>query len=545
MHTPHFLGRLILSGALISVAMDAYAQNKCEKPLKQPVKQTLVVTDPAVFVGDKFSLGRTLGAILKTAVTPGTAGPGPAAVDTQSERVALLASLIRSFRVLDRTNPDSRVSMPMSDRPGEAALEATDLLTPGHANEMRPIALFNRLDLTPKGNRYCGEHRIVYAKKTAGPTDRFFLIFEAALDNPDPQNSEAGCERVKQFWTGLEGKSTSDITSQLENFYFEGELGDSKGKITAVVHHQHYGVPFGQIRGNLFKLNGPVGGSPSNVWMLREWRTSVGADGVAVFVQDTVKSNPHPDLYGVRGSSESQDFTDLRPEFQDNFVIDHVRELIELELIAQRESKPLSETELFAKMSARFENRFNTFESISQEDPAVPSHDPLARAQGTDLPMRIDADLKNFKLPAYAPLTNKHVLARAGALSCAGCHQLSVGQEMAPARDGQQFKWPATAGRFVHVKEDGTISPALEDHFLPSRCEPLFKPTPPATIAGKEAQFLAAAYTKTREVLANVQRSGTRVERLRSLPDLEEQVQTARRQDFRTPGAFIPFRRTH
>jgi hypothetical protein len=294
-------------------------------------------------------------------------------------------------------------------------------------------------------------------------------------------------------------------------------------------------VPFGQVRGNLFVTNGDPNRNP---WMLREWRITASADGIPVFAPDTVKANPHPALYaGQRDPSEAQDFADLRPEFQENFVIDHVREVIDAELQAQREGRALSDNELFARLSARFDNRFNTFESISQD----PNHDPLTRAQGTILMQRVEADLKNFKLPADRPLTAEHVLNRAGALSCAGCHQLSVGKDVAPG-----VTWPATAGRFVHITENGDLSEALDKHFLPARCENTQRlASPPAPAATAAVEGPAMAPSKARDAFARVQRLESRAERIEALPDLETQVQAARQQDFQSPGAFIPFRRTH
>jgi len=70
-------------------------------------------------------------------------------------------------------------------------------------------------------------------------------------------------------------------------------------------------------------------------------------------------------------------------------------------------------------------------------------------------------------------LSPENIVARAQALSCAGCHRFSNEMDL-----GGQLTWPKSLG-FVHVSEvltevvDGEtryqISPALTDAFLPKR----------------------------------------------------------------------------
>jgi hypothetical protein len=317
----------------------------------------------------------------------------------------------------------------------------------------------------------------------------------------------------------------------------------------------------------LFVTGGDIGNNP---WMLREWRVSVSPDGSAVFVPDTVKANPHPALYGTAAANEVEGFGDLRFDFQDDFVRIHVRELIETELRAQKDGKIPTPTELFAGVGARFANRSNTFESISQGG----NDDPLKRAENTGLPTGVDSELKNFNLPKGSTLTPQHILARAGAVSCGGCHQFSVGQEIAP-----NVKWPATApGGFTHVTEKRELSEALEKHFLPTRCENLdnflnkvapttttvasgpttsvsapvqrsapTEPAPSSTgrAAASPTQGPPTAAAKARQALTRVAPAESRLERLEAVRDLEEQVQTARRQDRQEAGAFMTYRRPH
>jgi hypothetical protein len=126
-----------------------------------------------------------------------------------------------------------------------------------------------------------------------------------------------------------------------------------------------------------------------------------------------------------------------------------------------------------------------------------------------------------------------------------------VNDEIAPG-----VMWPATIRNppgapgpefdFVHINEKGELSEALTKHFLPSRCENLQTIISPAVVGagpepeageGLDIQLGAAveAFTQAEGTMARTQR----------LQDLELSVDRARSQDARSPGAFIPFRRTH
>src|SRR5437764_745873 len=107
---------LVCSGTLAYAASCVVAPTAPPPPLDPASKQTVVITDPALLNNATlgFSLGRTLGNIIKTA---------PGMVDSPAERIALLTSLIRSFRATSHINPDSQVSFPVPVRAAEAALD--------------------------------------------------------------------------------------------------------------------------------------------------------------------------------------------------------------------------------------------------------------------------------------------------------------------------------------------------------------------------------------------------------------------------------------
>jgi hypothetical protein len=52
-------------------------------------------------------------------------------------------------------------------------------------------------------------------------------------------------------------------------------------------------------------------------------------------------------------------------------------------------------------------------------------------------------------------------------VSCGGCHEFTAGKEVGRVK-GNPILWPASK-RFVHVNEDGELSPALTDVSLPFR----------------------------------------------------------------------------
>jgi hypothetical protein len=194
-------------------------------------------------------------------------------------------------------------------------------------NHFSPIAVVNRFDLAPSTGTTCGEYRVVYARDSGRQgNDRTFIIFEAALPNPQPALGIEGCRPVAEFWASL--SSDEDATSRaakLATFYYSGLPG-----FQPVIHASHYGMGAssggyvggsnaGQIRTNQFA---------SSPWLLREFKLrrpciDVPADGVNLlassllgdedpdvriggtvkqcrlrFDQVTVKANPFAPLFG-------------------------------------------------------------------------------------------------------------------------------------------------------------------------------------------------------------------------------------------------------
>src|SRR5262249_52935169 len=125
--------------------------------------------------------------------------------------------------------------------------------------------------------------------------------------------------------------------------------------------------------------------------------------------------------------------------------------------------------------------------------------------------------------------------ARAGVVSCGGCHKFSANRPIAP-----NVPWPSDQG-FVHVTEEGTLSAALNEHLLPARRENLMQGTP-APAAPPVANLNPV---DARSALGKVGTSQTRAQALEALRDFEVRVQTLREVERQQPGLFVPNRRVH
>ena len=104
---------------------------------------------------------------------------------------------------------------------------------------------------------------------------------------------------------------------------------------------------------------------------------------------------------------------------------------------------------------------------------------------------------------------------------------------------------------FVHVRENGELSPALLNHLLPARRDILMQDFPIVIAAPAPAPepapapVAAATPAGAREALTRVQASENRLEAIDALRDFESQVQTIRRVETQKPGAFVRYRRVH
>jgi hypothetical protein len=299
------------------------------------------------------------------------------------------------------------------------------------------IGLFNRFDLAPADGSDCGEYRIVFGKTSGG--GRNFVIFEAVLLNPAPELGIDGCRPVTDFWTDLSSvSSVSARAASLKSFYMQGISG-----FLPVVHIDNYGNrtsrKTGQVRTNQF-IQGP--------WMLREFslKKTCAAGGTCKlqFFPATDKVNPFGPLFSS-ASTHAQ-----KAAFQSFFP-------------SQVPALAVNDINLF---NYTVPDNFNTGESVSQA-PSVNNY-VQQFSSGSAFAVSIQSQLTAIG----SSLTPTNIVARAQALSCGGCHQLSNNANL-----GGGLTWPSSAG-FVHATEftesgpEGTrfaLSSALTNVFLPHR----------------------------------------------------------------------------
>ncbi|KFE67516.1 hypothetical protein [Hyalangium minutum] len=308
-----------------------------------------------------------------------------------------------------------------------------------------PIGLFNRFDLAPASGANCGEYRIAFGKR--GGFGRNLLIFEAVLPNPHPEQGLEGCRPVVEFWAGLSTptRTSADRATALRNFYFTGLAG-----FLPVIHLDNYGNratgATGQLRTNQFM---------DSTWNLREFKLkkTCGTSCTLRWMPATDKTNPAGTLFDPASPHA------LADDFRAAFLATEVSRLA------------LNDINRFNMVVA---DKFNSGQS-EVEFGGDTDYDSIfggASAFRTSIQSKLTS--------IGSTLTPDHIVRRAQALSCAGCHQLSNGRDLGfRTGSGSTIPWPNSLG-FTHVSEqlrepspDGgnrfVISPALTDVFLPHR----------------------------------------------------------------------------
>jgi hypothetical protein len=304
-----------------------------------------------------------------------------------------------------------------------------------------PIGLFNRFDLAPADGADCGEYRIVFARNSGftNSLQRNLVIFEAVLPNPNPSLGLEGCTPVAQLWADLsQVGDVNERAARLKSFYFTGLPG-----FEPVVHVNHYGaLGKGQIRTNQFMQFD---------WLLREFTLQKTATSLQI-APATVKVNPFGALFATSST---------QPAFVNA-------------LVAAVPSLAVNDINTFSWSP---DDAFNAAQSDEQSD----ENDYVAAFVGGG-GGGLRTAIANKLTSIGSTLTPEDIVARAQALSCAGCHELSNAASL-----GGGIVWPASLG-FVQVSErteqgpDGVrhlISSALTNVFLPHRAAVLNKFLPP------------------------------------------------------------------
>ena len=450
-------GRPLLACIFLAAQLGGVEAAQCitdEKPKEKPkelsVFRAVVITEknnPGIFNSEAFSLAKTLDNIITTAPR---GGPQP----TAAEREALLDTLLEGLHTDELSNEEAGITFRLKPRNSELALTAKDLLDAQGSNGMQPVGLFNRLDLAPKNLSNCGQYRIVYAKNFRFFEQRFFLIFEAALDNP---HGVVGCQQVAALWNSFKSLSPDQAKQALLKFYYSGGPISTGGlaayDFKPVVHFQHFGqFGEGQVRWNQApKTNEP--------WHLREWNIELSAGG-PVFNAVPIKQTPVPAYFGGTGvkAHPQAAVDDLQASFRIKFLDTYVGQLTSIEAKAVETGNSASPQELIAGLGVQVERKFWAAESIA-DMAAVDS--PTVRASESSFKVQVATQIGESK----CRLTADHVLNRMGAMTCGGCHQFSNRKEIAPG-----LEWPPSR-RFVHIEENGELSDALLMWFLPARAD--------------------------------------------------------------------------
>ncbi|WP_437691821.1 hypothetical protein [Sorangium sp. So ce176] len=343
----------------------------------------------------------------------------------------------------------------------EGRLATSDPFDPNSPDFVEPIAVVNRFDLAPRDGSHCGEYRIVYAKKSAGVADRNLFILEAQLPNPHPECGIAACLPVAEHWARLSTLDAADRANELETFFTVGLVDAGFGPVlhpdnfADAVHGPGGSRGTGQIRTNQFMGNAGAPGQvqPGQIWHLREFKIARVDGGDRLFLKPvTVKENPFGPLF-----STNFDPNDFRYSwFMDDFL-ESVDRLTTL-------STDINDIRLTSSREALYNAGQSAIDDSNDYlNQLLPEFNSLPNLELRD---RIQDEL--VRLGRDAIFTPADVANRATTQSCAGCHQLSAGDSL-----GNGVTWPEEEQgdelRFVHVREDGDLSRALTDFFLPHR----------------------------------------------------------------------------
>ena len=317
-----------------------------------------------------------------------------------------------------------------------------------------PVALMNRFDLSPADGANCGEYRMIFAMTPFDLENRNFIIFEGVLDNPNPSCGIEACRPVVNFWESLSRLDPNTASGQraladrLEYFYFNGLPG-----FNPVIHPNQFGLQgrggYGGVNGGQIRTNMFVTGK---IWQLREFRLMQACRHRRCELQFepvTVKNNPFPALFNplaVDPDPRGEEFRDFFSSQVESLANDDINAI-----------------------SMQDDDRFNAGQSTSQNlvDDYL-SHAIFGLANGpNDFTRAIRTEL--VRIGRDTDVTPLDIVVRAETQSCAGCHMLT--RRVPLSGDGTAGPvWPdVRPDGFVHVDEQGFLSPALWCDFLPFR----------------------------------------------------------------------------
>ena len=457
--------------------------------------RSLAVTDPEVLESrdgegqHRFSLERVLGQLLKTA------GANNDARD-----------LYR--RLFDTSNPrgaayvaDGQHCDDERDAAGRPAMNGFAIACPSEDGRLANLAehdpfcvgpgcepyalvgIFNRFDLADSSGQDCGEYRFIFAKgqetppegKAGNPPDfdRMFISFNAVVPNPHPERPGLGaCVPLAEAWAGLSLiEDAEERARRLEQLFFEGSPeGSGHPGFKPLFHVDHFvevaGRRTGQIRTNSVYDPDFAGAENLHVvphWRLREYKLGRScAQGTACIlrVQRTVnETNPFGPLF-MEDSAAGQEFRRQLLGQVGNLAVNDPNRVSMKMTDAVHGAQGTVSNDAHCSLEPTIEDsRYDCW---------------FERAPGS---LREDLNRVIARLPdpEARRLTPENIVARAEAMTCAGCHESSNEKDL-----GNGLIWPRSLS-FVHVSDTGRnprtgqwrVSIAMEDVFLPFRAEHL------------------------------------------------------------------------
>ncbi len=424
----------------IPAAEPPVAPATCPPPDGTRPDTTLVNTDQ--FVLERFSLERVFSHLLRLA-------------RVRQSSTELYQQLWDSMD----TNANAKLHGPHCDDLEPASVNGFPIECPRPEVSLKdsqpatfiPVALVNRFDLAPADGLNCGEYRIVYAMTPFAEDNRNLMIVEGVLPNPNPSCGLEACRPIVDFWESLAAyditrRSGRDgLADSLEWFFYRGLRG-----FGPVLEPTHLGMSGrggaegrngGQVRTNMF-----VGGT---TWQLREFKLSKECRGHACsleFNPVAVDNNPFPPLF-------DSSFPDpLVAEFEPDFI-------------SQVESLSNDDVNL---ISMKLDERYNAGQSTSTgfgDGYLVQAINGYVNGAHS-LVDAVQAELIRIGRTDLSPFD---ITVRATTQSCAGCHQITSLAALSLDGAGGPV-WPdPRPGGFVHIDENGFLSPALWCTFLPFR----------------------------------------------------------------------------
>jgi hypothetical protein len=409
-------------------------------------RRSLAVTEQTIL--SRFSLQRVLTQLVQQSGVPGLTATALFQQwwDTQNPKPGLFAGPHCDDTISDGVGSSLNGYPYLCRAEAEGAQASCDPFSSDSPCAYIPVGLFNRFDQAPEDGSHCGEYRIVFAKQSgiSSTNDRNLLIFEATLPNPHPQQGLKGCQQIVQTWADLTQQDDIQArASALESFYFYGQ-----GLVPPVVSIANYGdnaLNAGQIRTNQFS-------NTTTGWSLREfklYRTCAnGTCSALLFTPVTNKNNAFGPLFDPGSTSVAgAAFRAFFPSQTQNL---------------NASSVPAIDIDT--------PDTFNSGQSQASGTTAAEMR--YVTWFGT-APSSLRYDIQTQLTSLASSLTPNDVVARAQALSCAGCHHLSNGAAL-----GGGLTWPSSLG-FTHVTEKQTevvagetrfmLSDALVSQFLPAR----------------------------------------------------------------------------